>query len=157
MKKQLEKWLLMILMTVYVTWNKRPDLSDLPDVTTHANTSLLYSHIHCYSEHGRLVYQSRFPQSGGACLCSCLMQSQNKSTSLQSPLSAGRKFSVVRRRRSHCVSSTIITNKQHVINTQCFGMEIQTERNAGFLARPASHWQVCIMGISFVSSWDILL
>lgn len=46
--------------------------------------------------------------------------------STKAPLSAGRKFSVVRRRRSHCVCVPFYFQKTgDIVSAQCFGREIQ--------------------------------
>lgn len=72
------------------------------------------------------MYWSIFPWPGWSSAL-LLLDAEPKQADLPpwSPLSAGRKFSVVRRRRSHCVSPSISRSRQHV-KTQCFGMDIQT-------------------------------
>lgn len=72
------------------------------------------------------VYWSIFPRSGWSTSL-LLLDAAPKQADLpmRSPLSAGRKFSVVRRRGSHCVSHSPCRNRHHV-STQCFGTDTQT-------------------------------
>lgn len=60
----------------------------------------------------------------------------------RSPLSAGRKFGVVRRRRSHCVSSSI--SRCLSLHNAC--MESRTSEP---MLGVGTTWQVSTMGISF--------
>lgn len=70
-----------------------------------APPSFIVKHTSCYSERGcfKTVYWSRFPRTGRSTSL-LLLDAEPKQADLPpwSPLSAGRKFSVVRR-RSHCV------------------------------------------------------
>lgn len=126
--------LLLLVTTHKLWWQLWPHLR-LHYVTW--NMTVPKKHISC----------SRFPQLGWSSAL-LLLDAEPKQADLPpwSPLSAGRKFSVVRRRRSHHVSPSISRSRQHV-KTQCFD-KFKHWTKAWCLTRTTAHWQMSNMGIS---------